>query len=278
MTSITIYKQHYPFHLLTLQYDVEASPTETWGLHSLLLNLGRGFCLLQPIAWGRGDAIWLLRLDLWGNAHPLHSDKTCCHPVRKAKLVHVERMPGAELRPQPISSSSERISRWSKMHNDTTCETVELYNTKHCSNYSSVQSNSLQLHGLQHAKNLYYQLPKLAQTHVHRVSDAIQPSHRLSSPSPPAFNLSQHPGLFQWVTLNQVATWFELEFQLHHHSFQWILGWISFRIDWSPCSSRNSQESSPTPYFKSITSSVLSFLYSSTLITIHDYEKNHSFN
>ena len=45
-----------------------------------------------------------------------------------------------------------------------------------------------------------YQLPELAQTHVHRVSDAIQPSHPLSSPSPPAFNLSQHQGLFQWVS------------------------------------------------------------------------------
>ena len=44
---------------------------------------------------------------------------------------------------------------------------------------------------------IHHQLPELAQTHVHRVSDAIQPSHRLSSPSPPAFSLSQHQGLFQ---------------------------------------------------------------------------------
>ena len=43
---------------------------------------------------------------------------------------------------------------------------------------------------------VYHQLPELAQTHVHRVSDAIQPSHPLLSPSPPAFNLSQHQGLF----------------------------------------------------------------------------------
>ena len=74
-----------------------------------------------------------------GDAHPLHSDKTFCHPVRKPKLAQVERMPGEELRSQPTSSSSERTSRWSKMHNDTTCETVELYNTKQCSNYSSGQ-------------------------------------------------------------------------------------------------------------------------------------------
>ena len=44
---------------------------------------------------------------------------------------------------------------------------------------------------------VYHQLPELAQTHVHQVSDAIQPSQPLSSPSPPAFNLSQHQGLFQ---------------------------------------------------------------------------------
>ena len=47
---------------------------------------------------------------------------------------------------------------------------------------------------------VYHQLPKFTQTHVHQVGDAIQPSHPLSSPSPPAFNLSQHQGLFQWVS------------------------------------------------------------------------------
>ena len=53
---------------------------------------------------------------------------------------------------------------------------------------------------------VHHQLPEFTQTHIHRVSDAIQPSHPLLSPSPPAFNLSQHQGLFQWVSsLNQVA-------------------------------------------------------------------------
>ena len=71
----------------------------------------------------------------------------------------------------------------------------------------------------------HHQLPEFTQTHVHRVSDAIQPSHPLSSPSPPALNLSQHPGLFQWVSsLHQVAK--VLEFQLQHQSCQWI-----FRTD-----------------------------------------------
>ena len=65
----------------------------------------------------------------------------------------------------------------------------------------------------------HHQLLELAQTHVHWVSDAIQPSHPLSSPSPPTFNLSQHQSLFKWVnSLHQVAT--VLEFQLQHQSFQ----------------------------------------------------------
>ena len=48
---------------------------------------------------------------------------------------------------------------------------------------------------------VHHQLPELAQTHVHRVGDAIQPSHPLSSPSPPAFNLYLHQGLFKWVKM-----------------------------------------------------------------------------
>ena len=65
-----------------------------------------------------------------------------------------------------------------------------------------------------------HQLPEFTQTYVHQASDPIQPSHPLSSPSPPAFNLSQHQGLFKWVSsLHQVAK--GLEFQLQHQSFQW---------------------------------------------------------
>ena len=67
---------------------------------------------------------------------------------------------------------------------------------------------------------VHHQLLEFTQTHVHRVGDAIQPSHPLSSPSPPAFNISQHQGLFQWVSSShQVAK--VLEFQLQHQSFQW---------------------------------------------------------
>ena len=78
---------------------------------------------------------------------------------------------------------------------------------------------------------VHYQLPEIAQTHVHLVSDVIQPSRLLSSPFPPAFNLSQHQGLFKWLSSShQVAK--VLELQLQHQSFQWYLGLISFRIDW----------------------------------------------
>ena len=68
---------------------------------------------------------------------------------------------------------------------------------------------------------VYHQLPEFTQTHVHWVGDAIQPSHPLSSFSLPAFNLSQHQGLFKWVISSyQVAK--VLEFQPLHLSFQWI--------------------------------------------------------
>ena len=67
---------------------------------------------------------------------------------------------------------------------------------------------------------VHHQLLESTQTHVHQVSDAIQPSHPLSSPSPPAHNPSQRQGLFQWVnSSHEVAK--VLEFQLQHQSFQW---------------------------------------------------------
>ena len=74
---------------------------------------------------------------------------------------------------------------------------------------------------------VHHQLLGFTQTHVHWVGDAIQPSHPLSSPSPPAFNFSQHQGLFQWVSSShQVAK--VLEFQLQHQSFLEYSGLISF--------------------------------------------------
>ena len=118
---------------------------------------------------------------------------------------------------------------------------------------------------------VHHQLPESTQTHVHRVSDAIQPSHPLSSPSPPAPNSSQHQGLFQWVnSSNEVAK--VLELQLQHQSFQWTPRTDLYDgLVGSPCSQRDSQESSPTPQFKSINCLVLSPIYTprnaNTLLT-----------
>ena len=92
---------------------------------------------------------------------------------------------------------------------------------------------------------VHRQHPELTQTHPHLGSDAIQPSHPLSPPSPVAFNLSQHQGLFKWVSSShQVPK--VLEFQLQHQFFQRIFR-TDFLWDWlvlSPCSPRDSQESS----------------------------------
>ena len=120
---------------------------------------------------------------------------------------------------------------------------------------------------------VHQQLPEFTQTHVHWVGDTIQPSYLLSSPSPPAFSLSQHQGLFKWVScLHQTAE--VLEFQLQHKPSNEYSGLISFRMDWLDLLViLGTLESSPTAQFKSINSPVLSFLYSPTLTSIHDHWK-----
>ena len=96
----------------------------------------------------------------------------------------------------------------------------------------SVVSDSLQPHESQHARPpCPSPTPWVTQTHVHRVNDAIQPSHPLSSPSPPAPNLSQHQSLLQWVnSSHEVAK--VLEFQFSIIPSKEIPGLISFRMDW----------------------------------------------
>ena len=102
----------------------------------------------------------------------------------------------------------------------------------------SVVSDSLQPRESQHARPPCPSPSPGVHSDVHRVSDAIQPSHPLFSPSPPASNPSQHQGLFQWVnSSHEVAK--VLEFQLQHQSFQWTprtdrsplewIGWISLQ-------------------------------------------------
>ena len=124
---------------------------------------------------------------------------------------------------------------------------------------------------------VHHQLPESTQIHDQWVGDAIQPSHPPLSPSPPALNLSQHQGLFKWVSSShQVAR--VLEFQLQHQSFQWTprTNLLKDGLGGSLCSPRDSPASTPTPQFKSIDSSPLSFLYSPTRTSIHDHWKNHS--
>ena len=113
---------------------------------------------------------------------------------------------------------------------------------------------------------VYHQLPEFTQTRV-RVSDAIQPSHPLSSPSSPAPSSSQHQSLFQWVNSpHEVAK--VLEFQPQHQSFQWTwfpLGWT----DWISLQSKGlSRVFSNTTVQKHQNSSALSLLHSPTLTSI----------
>ena len=160
------------------------------------------------------------------------------------------------------------------------CVCVYIYMMEYSVQFSSVIQSCLSLCDPMNRSTpglpVHHQLPEFTQTHVHRVRDAIQPSHPLTSPSPPAPNPSQHQSLFQWVnSSHEVAK--GLEFQL----------WISFQrnpradllqngLVGFPCSPRDSQESSPTPQFKSINSLVLSLLHSPALTSIHDHWKNHS--
>ena len=130
---------------------------------------------------------------------------------------------------------------------------------------------------------VHHQLPESTQTHVHWVSDAIQPSHPLSSPSPPALILSQHQGLFKWVSSShQVPKDWSFSFSISPSNEYSRL--ISFRIDRlallavqetlkclvQHCSAKAIQ-------LLQFNSSALSFLYSPTLTSIRDYWKNHNF-
>ena len=125
---------------------------------------------------------------------------------------------------------------------------------------------------------VHHQLPELAQTLIHRVNDAIQASHPLSSPSPPALNLFKHQCLFQHqffasggqstgasvsasVLPMNIQDWFPLG----------LTGWISLQ-------SKGFSKVFSTPQFKSINSLVLSFLYGPTLTSICKYWKNYSFD
>ena len=119
-----------------------------------------------------------------------------------------------------------------------------------------------------------HQLPKLTQTHVHRVGDAIQPSHPLSSPSPLAFSLSQHQGLFKWVSIHiRWPKYWSFSFSISPSNE--YSGLISFRMDWLDLLAGQGTLKGLLQYHSSL---VLSFLYSPTLTSIHHHWKNHSFD
>ena len=132
------------------------------------------------------------------------------------------------------------------------------------SSVNSVVSNSLR----PPVFPVHHQLPELTQTHVHWVGDAIQPSHPLS---PPAFNPSQHQGLFQWVSSShQVAK--VLEFQLQHQYSNEYSGLISFRIDWLGLLAVQGTFKSLLQHHSSKASILWhSAPYSPTLTSLHDY-------
>ena len=111
---------------------------------------------------------------------------------------------------------------------------------------------------------LHY-LPEFAQTHVHWIGDAIQPSHSLLPPSPPTFNLSQHQGLFQWVSSSHrwPKYW---SFSFSFSPSVNIQGWFPLGLTDLILLSRHSQESFPTPPFETINFLALSFVYVPNLI------------
>ena len=128
----------------------------------------------------------------------------------------------------------------------------------HFSSVTQTCSSFLRSHGLQHTRpSCPSPTPRVYPNSVYWVDDAIQPSHSLSSSSSPAFNLSWHQGLFKWGSSHQVAK--ALAFQLQHQSFQWTprTDLLLDGLFGSSCSPRDYQEYSPTPQFKSISSSAL---------------------
>ena len=123
---------------------------------------------------------------------------------------------------------------------------------------------------------VHHQLPEFSQTHVHRVGDAIQPFHPLSSPSLPASSPSQHQGLFQWVNSLRWPKYWRFSFSIipsNEHP-----GLITFRMDWLDLLTAQGTFKSLLQHHSSKASIFLavSYLHSPPFTSIHDHWKNHS--
>ena len=118
-----------------------------------------------------------------------------------------------------------------------------------------------------------HQLLELAQTHVHQVGDAIQPSQPLSSPSPSAFNLSQPQGLLQWVSSSHQVT---RVLEPQHQSSQWIFRIDFLMINWLDLLAVQRTLNSLLQHHSSKASILHSAFFMVQLTSIHDYWKNHS--
>ena len=127
---------------------------------------------------------------------------------------------------------------------------------------------------------VHHHLPEFTQTHIHRVGDAIQPSHPLSSNFPPVPNPSQQEGVRVFSNESTLRMrwpkYWSFSFSMIPSKEHPMTDLLQNGLVGSPCNPRDSEESSPTPQFKSINSLALSFLHSPTLTSIHDHWKNHS--
>ena len=198
--------------------------------------------------------MWLLRAGHWatpGNVMMDMSAYLCFHEFGSSQSLKGVGQPwmhrdlrkeglrlsparGRRLRPYfPWALSSGSSTKWFKIDNmltrlvlktDKRLEEVMWWDKPLVLLFSSVAQSCLTLCDPMNRSTpgllVHHQLPEFTQTHVHWVGDAIQPSHPLSSPSPPAPNPTQHQDLFQSInSLHEVAK--VLKFQLQHQSFQW---------------------------------------------------------
>ena len=127
---------------------------------------------------------------------------------------------------------------------------------------------------------IHCQLLGLDQTHVHVVGEALQPSHPLSSPSPPTFNPSQHQGLFKWVSSSHQVTKV-LEFQLQYNPSNEYSGLISFKMDWLDLLAIQVTLKSLLQHHSSkilVLQCSAFFIVQLSHPSIHDYWKNYSFD